>query len=458
MKSILLLAAAALLFLIPDSVHACSCPYTTPATAYNDVTAVFVGKMIGGTETNVVNYGDGKEINLESGDVTFEVSKVYKGSIGKSVTISVASNKGTSCGTYGLVRNIEYIVWAYSYDKSSGKLSTGICTRTRPVSGSSSKEDLDFLNGLPPKGRGGSITGSINLDTKESMGGGSKNLANISVSIESIQSGKVDVVRTNKDGEFKLEGVPAGRYKVSPKVPKSYFIEESSDEVEVDDLGTATTGFEFQYNGHIAGTIKDRNGQAFDFGSVGIDDEALWLRGYSDGKDGKYQINGIPPGRYRLFIEVENALNGKEKKYYYPGTYDIRKAKWITVRLGKTVNPSDFILPPAFRVRTISGRVLNWDGSPAAEATVSLTCPKRNDNGVETFDRSPSSVETDQDGNFVIQGFEGFNYWLSAHLGTPSRSNDGVVYTTPIQVDAKVASRSFDLMLTEKTQVRPYCP
>lgn len=457
MKSILLLAATALLFLIPEPAHACSCAYTTPATAYNDVAAVFIGKMVGGTETNIVTTRDGKEINLESGDVTFEVSKVYKGSIGKTVTISVASHKGSSCGTYGLVRNVEYIVWAYSRDKDSGKLYTGVCTRTRSVSGSSSKEDLDFLNGLPPIGSGGSITGSINLDTKEAMGGGSKNLANISVSIESIQTGKVDVVTTNKDGKFKLLGIPAGHYKVTPKVPKGYFIEEPSDEVEVDDLGTATTGFEFQYNGHITGTIKDRNGQAFDFGSVGIDDKALWLRGYSDGKDGKYQINGIPPGRYRLFIEVKDAANGKEKKYYYPGTYDVRMAKWITVGLGKTVQAADFVLPPEFRLRTITGRVFNPDGSPAVEATVSLLCPKRSGNVVGILDTSPIRVETDESGAFTIQGFEGFNYWLGARLDSPDQNKRGVSYSLPQYVDAKVSGNNFDLLLTDAPPVNVDC-
>lgn len=457
MKSILLLAASSLLFLIPTSAHACSCAYTTPATAYNDVAAVFIGKMISGTETNVINTGDGREISLESGEVSFEVSKVYKGSIDKSITISIASHKGSSCGTYGLVRNVEYIVWAYSRDKGSGKLYTGVCTRTRSVGGSSAKEDLDYLNGLPPKGSGGSISGSVTLDTKEAEGGGSKNLANISVSIESIQTGKVDVVTTNKDGKFKLLGVPAGHYKVTPTVPKGYFIEEPSDEVEVDDLGTATTGFEFQYNGHIAGTIKDRNGQAFDFGSVWIDDERLWLYGYSSGKDGKYKIEGIPPGRYRLFIEVKDAASGKEKKYYYPGTYDVRMARWVSVGSGKTVQAADFVLPPEFRLRTITGRVFNPDGTPAVEAIVSLVCPKRRGKVIGILDDSPTRVATDESGAYTIQGFEGFNYWLGARLDSPGRNETAVLYSLPQLIDAKVSGNKFDLLLTNGPPVNVDC-
>lgn len=458
MKSILLLAATSLLFLIPQSVQACSCAFTTPATAYNDVTAVFVGKMIGGTETNVINTGDGREISLESGDVTFEVGKVYKGSIAKSVTISVTSNKGTSCGTYGLVRNVEYIVWAYSWDKSSGKLSTGVCTRTRPLESSSSKEDLDFLNSLPPKGSGGSIKGSVSLDTKEAEGGGSKNLANITVSIESVQTGKVVVVKTNKDGKFELLGVPAGRYKVMPKVPKGYFIEEPSDEVDVDDLGTAVAGFEFQYNGHIAGSIKDRNGHPFDFGSVGIDDERLWLYGHSFGKDGKYKIEGIPPGRYRLFIEVKDAVNGKEKKYYYPGTYDVKMAKWITVGLGETVQAADFVLPPEFRVRKLIGRVFDKDGNPVANASVSLNCSKAISNLIGTLDGLQLSITTDEDGKYSLQGFEGFSYWLSSLFRIPGPNNEGTIFSPPHFVEANDGRGGFDLFLTDSTPAEVNCP
>lgn len=458
MKSILLLAATTVLLLIPHSVRACSCVANSPATAYNSAGAVFIGKMVSGTETHVNDYGNGKEVTIESGEVLFEVSKVYKGSLGNTVTISVASMKGTSCGTYGLRRDTVYIVWAHLYGRNSDKLATGPCSLTTTVDSTNSKEQLDFLNNLPPKGSGGNIIGKVWLDSLDVMGGGSEKLAGVSIAIESVETGQIRYVKSDKEGSFGINGIPAGKYKIIPKAPNNFYLEKPVQEVELNDLGTVTTRFEFQYDGHIVGRIVDRNGTLFNFGSVRIDDERLWLSGYSSGNDGKYKIDGVPPGRYRLFITIENTANGKDKKYYYPGTYDIRKAKWITVGLSKTVEAADFILPPEFRLRTFTGRVFNIDGSPVVDATVSLVCPKRNGKVIGILDNFPSRIETDEFGTYTIQGFEGFNYWLGARLDLAGGNERGLSYSLPQYIDAKVSGNKFDLLLTDAPPVDVDCP
>ena len=439
-KLIIYLAGVLFLLTIPSAVHGCSCAYRTPAMAFNDSKVVFIGKMTGGTEKNTIQDREGAPYEIESGEVTFEVEEAFKGNPGKTVTIQIASMKGTSCGTYGLRRGETYVVYAYAYKPDM--LSTGVCTRTGTVS--QAKEEVAFLRSLPPGGSGGTITGRIWLDTKGINGGGAKPLGGVSVRITGPRQKAVTAV-TDMEGNFEASGLPAGIYMVTPKFPQNYFSDTDSAEVMLSDLGTASAWFEAEYKSRIFGRISDIGGVPYIEGSAYLENSDAVISSETFGEDRKFLLEGIPPGEYKLYIEMHGP-HDKEGKYYYPGTYNPSKAKTIKIALGETKNGLRFILPREFRVKTITGQVLWADGTSAADVEVFLLCPesaKANGYILESF---PPGTKTDKKGWFTISAIGGTVYWLEAR----ARKNEEEFLHSPLnKITVRSNIRNKKLVLSE---------
>jgi hypothetical protein len=422
---------ASIFFLATPSIYACSCMYSDPPAAFNGSELVFIGRMMGGTEKFSTTYNN-VTTELEAGKVRFEILELFKGngSIATEVTTDVASMRGTSCGDYGLKPSVTYVVYAYSNEKST-TLYTGVCTRTGQVDSENVKtEDLLFLRNLPAKGAGGNIRGRLWVDARKVHGGGAEPLANVTVSIKGAD-GKILVAKTGNKGEFEFKNIPSGKYRVEPHLPANYFIEDDSGnpfrEIEVADRGTADVGMEAYFTGRVEGKVIDANGVGFDstflhLESVIEDDDQRQVYGHSDGENGKFSFEGVPPGEYFVFLELQHRDVGKEKKYYYPGTFVKAEATKVNVGLGKTVKGLVFTLPKEFQIRTIEGQVF-WDnGLPAGNVEVLLLCPKRTANDGFIVEFGPTGAQTNKDGMFTLQGFTGNTYWLQA-LGSLEEKN-----------------------------------
>lgn len=162
--------------------YACSCATGDPPFEYNRAKAIFIGKMLGGTENVSRRNQDGKPVSIEAGEVRFRVEENFKGSLVGEVIIHVASMKGTSCGDYGLRRGAQYIVYAYGEDER--KLHTGVCTRTVEAESEYAKEDLEFLRHLPAPGTGGNLRGRVWADLRA---GGTTPLPDVKVHIRNAE-------------------------------------------------------------------------------------------------------------------------------------------------------------------------------------------------------------------------------------------------------------------------------
>jgi hypothetical protein len=440
MKKLIIYLAALFLLSIPSAVYGCSCAYSTPAMAFNDSKVVFIGKMTGGTEKNTLQERDGSSYEIESGEVTFDVEESFKGKPGKTVTIQIASMKGTSCGTYGLRRGEMYAVYAYAY--KGDMLSSGVCTRTGTVS--QAKEDVDFLRSLPPGGSGGTITGRVWLNTKAINGGGAKPLRGVSVRITGPRQKAVTVL-TDKEGHFEASGLPAGIYMVTPKFPKNYFSDTDSAEVILSDLGTASAGFEAEYQSRIFGRISDMGGVPYIEGSPYLENSNAVIFGETFGKGRGFLIEGIPPGEYKMYIEI-NGPHDNDRKYYYPGTYDPSKAQTIKIVLGETKSGLRFILPKEFRVKTITGQVFWADGTPAADVEVLLLCPESAKANGDILETLPPGTKTDKKGWFSISAIGGTVYWLEARA---RKDGDEFLHSPLNKITVRSNIRNKKLVLSE---------
>lgn len=328
------------LFAIPSVVYACSCAYQTPPMAFNDAKAVFIGKMTGGTEKNLAKDRDGSEYEIESGKVSFEVVESFKGTPAKTVTLQINSMKGTSCGTYGLRRGETYVVYAYDYQP--GNLSTGVCSRTAPVS--QAREDLDFLRS--PAESGGKLEGRIWIDTQAATGGGTKPFPGVLVRIYG-PGGTVLTAVTDRKGEFTLTRLPAGAYRIDATPQANFYFEDESNLVTIADRGTATTGFEARYDGHVRGRVTDAKGAPLENTSLMLMNAKSMIFVDSGHVNGLFSADGIPPGSYYLAADLGGP--GPSRYYYYPGTYNKARAKTIRVGPRHTVKGIRFVLPKEFR-------------------------------------------------------------------------------------------------------------
>lgn len=435
------------LFLTPSTSFACSCATGEPAYEFNRARMVFIGRMRGGTEKWVEKDKAGKSHSLEAGDVLFAVEEVFKGKEANEVTIGISSNKGTSCGPYGLKRGERYLVYAYASEQDEKQLYTGVCTRTTAVSSKYAKVDLDFLRNLPPAGVGGNLKGRIWADLK--AGGGATPMRDVRVKIISSDE-QVITAFTDGEGEFLVKQLKPGKYRVEPDFPLNYMSENKSAEVNVDDRGTASVGFEVYIDGRVAGRALDSEGNTFNSIFLHLVEGERDVYGHSTGEDGGFDVKGVPPGQYLLHINLENAKY-EAKPYYYPGTFEREKAEKIRVGLGEQIEGLEFRLPPSFLVRTIEGEVVWSDGTPAANVDVMLICAKSNEQTGFKITTFPETVKTDDKGQFRLEILTSETYWLEARGVKEKKKGEGIPMHSPgVKISASENVKNLKLSISRE--------
>lgn len=101
-------------------VYACSCASLSPSQQYQMADVVFTGTITG------INVPSGPLVNSASPEqVTFDVSSVQKGSLGRTIVVSTSMSQGT-CG-YPFQVGRQYTVYTQSV---GGQLETGLCAGT----------------------------------------------------------------------------------------------------------------------------------------------------------------------------------------------------------------------------------------------------------------------------------------------------------------------------------------
>jgi hypothetical protein len=126
--------------MFPNKGYACSCANTSVEDAFDNVDAVFTGKVtaIKKNEKETIE-NNTSIVNV----VTIEVTKSWKGVTEKEVTVKT-SYSTASCGVH-FEMDKEYLIYAYG----DNKWSTNICTKTRLLS--QAKDDVNILNTLQPQ-------------------------------------------------------------------------------------------------------------------------------------------------------------------------------------------------------------------------------------------------------------------------------------------------------------------
>jgi protocatechuate 3,4-dioxygenase beta subunit len=245
---------------------------------------------------------------------------------------------------------------------------------------------------------------------------------------------------TDADGQFRIAGLPAGRYSVV--YSKSGFAQAQYGQKRpnqpgkpidlVDGQKIENADIALMRGGVISGRVFD------DFGEPVVDARVQvmqhrWMNGRKrlvnigrmgqTNDRGEFRVWGLPPGefyvsavigdRQMFFDSVSAAADTPDPTgyaaTYYPGTAIQDEAQRISVSAGQETNGIDFTLVTTRTVR-VSGTAFRSDGRPMSNANVILFSRAAMEGGTT----APVGGGTDSAGNFTIPGVAPGEYVLNA--------------------------------------------
>src|SRR5262245_47515995 len=203
---IFLPAATIMLSMLSSRAIACSCWNVgggPPCRDYWNAAAVFTGKVLAKSTILVEIEPGNPKWKTQERVVRFSIEKTFKGSTGKEVELITGMSE-VSCG-YPFKEGEWYLVYALPYLKIKNRLFSGICQRIKLLS--HADEDFAYFQSLPPPGSGGTLYGNLNIPNPDK----------IKIKIEG--EGKLIETWAGKDGNYRVNGLPPGQYKVTADLP-----------------------------------------------------------------------------------------------------------------------------------------------------------------------------------------------------------------------------------------------
>ena len=445
MKLLLIIAAVGLLVSLSSRADACTCGAVRPCESYARAQVVFIGRVVKTETVNSAGPLPSTAISTTLTEATraahFKIDEAFLGIDKAEVAIF---GEATTCD-YPFEQGEQYLVYAYRSD--DGKtLHTNMCAGTALLS--ESRASVAYLRGLKNRPPGSVFSGRIGEEyynfRKQQFDG--RPAPRALVILES--SARVSRARSNAKGEFAIEGLAGGRYKVRTDPAANYssvnvMAEQPQWEWEIDipDHGCVNNWFTIRPQEEISGQL------------TGIDHtDQLWVDiRFADRKNtdrnrfpqakvdaqGRFKFSFLYPGKYVIGF---NLTSGPHRDYpypelYYPGVTNRSQAKVITAGRGR-IEVISFPVPKRVSERAIEGVAVWPNYQPAANVWIELVNPR-------TGHRDGNGVQTDKEGRFSIAGMEGQSYGVSALV------NKGIplVHSKPVMIKVEKVNKPVRLVI-----------
>ena len=256
----------------------------------------------------------------------------------------VTGMDGGDCG-YRFNVGVKYLVYAW---KSGGQLTTGICSRTRPLA--DAQEDLQYLSTINAPPNGGRVYGRINewrRDPAEDRGVDYGPLQGITVSVRSARFAR-DVV-TSADGRFEISNLPVGKSTISVVPPFGFEPSPFEREIDIaDPRACSLVDITLQQLARASGVVVDRSGRAI----AGIEIDAVaaelaafnpdqYQRPVKTDERGAFEFRDLPPGRYVFGINLTKEPYKASQRgvpVFLPGTSVAGEATVFELKAGDNKN------------------------------------------------------------------------------------------------------------------------
>jgi protocatechuate 3,4-dioxygenase beta subunit len=172
-----------------------------------------------------------------------------------------------------------------------------------------------------------------------------------SISLFDMQENYIRSGSTDEKGQFAIEGIPQGTYKLKAEYYgsenliscwyKSANKFQQATPIRVEPSEVENVSIKLKQGGIITGRVVSDNGQplGYECEIIAYDENRSWS-GYSyTDENGDFRIQGLESGRYKLFAEVErNPFDWQSQPVneWYNGAYFFDEATFIKVTAPKT--------------------------------------------------------------------------------------------------------------------------
>jgi hypothetical protein len=197
---------------VPRAADACSCMFSSPCWTYARADAVFAGGVVDIADAT----GGGPKV------VQLRVARAYKGSagVGQVVTVEMPGGSSASC-SLDITPGSRVVIFGLVKE---GRFSTNLCQGSHPL-----PTDAPWPV-LPPPG--GTVSGQLIRHAIEAQVD-SRPIPDVPVWIEA--PGRRLASATDRDGRFRLAGVPPGIWTVQFDLGPSELADEKVELQSTDD-------------------------------------------------------------------------------------------------------------------------------------------------------------------------------------------------------------------------------
>jgi Carboxypeptidase regulatory-like domain len=426
---------------------ACSCIGTEPpCQAAWTATAVFTGTVLDIADPAPpppqpagpkpirpsIYYSSTTPFSSHNRVVRMQIAEVLTGvDPGQKEIEIVTGMGGGDCG-YSFQPAVDYIV--YAYKNSDGRLETGICSRTRPLT--QAAEDVAYLRAFPQLPATADIR--VSVFDNSTWQKGRRPMPQVRTAI------------SGPDGLREALTDSAGRANFAELTPGEYTVQWTADgytsgdrKVQLHAKGCAEVPVTVLLDRRILGRVLTRAGLPAP--NVLIEMVPVHPGPYGSSAeqattdpDGHYEFKYLRTGDYYLGVNLDRPPT-RENPYaswFFPGAADAAGATIVHLEETPGVQTFDLILPQPQQDRIIEGVVLWPDGRPA-RARLPLEDPRWP--GLASFG------STDADGHFLLHSFDGTLYRLHAVGGESSIS---AFSAEPVEIPPGNAPLKLRLILT----------
>ena len=434
------IAAAVLLVLsFALRVEACSCAGPgTPCSAAGMSAAVFTGTVVDislvpaqfppgppNALGRVLDRGappDASRIKPGFRLVRLQVKEVFTGVAAWQKEIEIDTGMGGGDCGFPFQRGMDYFI--YGYKNAEGRLTTSICSRTRPVA--EAAEDLRYFRAL-----GDVSTSEIRVRTGFPGVPGKQGITIVAEG-EGLRNRAV----TDAGGYAVFKPLPPGEYRIHiendgdlPDDPKVQLYSKGCREVFL--IRTL----------QITGRITTKDGRPAARVDVHLRTTSQTeAESSSTNSDGQFNLRITRPGQYYLGINLNHTATRETPypRWFFPGTEDQALAGIIEFSGKQETRTYNLSLPERQSERVIEGIVSTVDGHPKTRARVAI---------YDSFDQVIDSGAADSEGRFRLRGFADVGYRI--HAVWPGDRADPAVSAIPTDISPGTDPLSLRLVLTE---------
>jgi len=328
---------------------------------------------------------------------------------------------GGDCG-YAFQSGVDYFV--YARKDGRGRLTTNICSRTRPLD--QAEEDLAYFRKIAAAPFANELRVLTGLPGAPGEPG---------VTIRAEGTAGRYFSQTDAAGVAAFAGLQPGKYSIHLESDGAL---PTDPTIQVNAKGCVDV--KLLRIPQLVGQVTTDDGRP----AAGIAVEVVSPKGLEDSArtsaDGRYRLSVWRPGPYKLGVNLTHTATQETPypRWFYPGTEDPSAAATIESVGRPEHRVFDFVLPAQLKERRIEGIVRMTDGRPAPVVLVRVL------DGSNTF---VAQGTADRDGHFALRVFEGVSYEL--HAVWPGAVRTGATSAVPEAIPAGSGPLSLHLVLDQ---------